>query len=244
MSPSATIAAGTSVEVVVVGGIVDVVVELVVVDGGNVVVVGGAVVVVDDVVVVSGGGSVVVVVGARVVVVVVGARVVVVVVGAAVVVVVAGGVLMIKVKDRTVSPSVKEYGYVPGTALVPIWKLNENVGALPDLPTATLGALPPMATLPPGMSVVTLTLTELPGRRVADWGLTPVIAAQAGDAVRSRATDRAAAKRTWPVRETPKRRPMFSLPSCTFAPQYVQMTPKTTPTRDNWPNDGGYLLLA
>jgi FtsP/CotA-like multicopper oxidase with cupredoxin domain len=171
-----------------------------------VVVVVEEVVVVDDVVVVSGGGSVVVVVGARVVVVVVGARVVAVVVGAAVVAVVGGGVLTVSVKgSETLPPSVKEYVYVPGAALVPIWKLNENVGALPDLPTDTPGALPLMATFPPGMSVVTLTPTEPPGRRVADWGLTPVIAAHAGDAVTIRVIDRAAPRRTLPASGMPIR---------------------------------------
>jgi hypothetical protein len=103
-------------------------------------------------------------------------------------------------------------------ALVPIWKLNLKVGALPDLPTATPGALPLMATLPPGMSVVTLTLTELPGRRVADPGLTPVIAARAGTAVKRMATSRAAAKRTSPARDALIRRPSVDLPARTFAP--------------------------
>ncbi len=210
---------GTRVEDVVVGGMVVVVVELVVVVGGNVVVV---VDVVDDVVVVSGGGSVVVVVAARVVVVVVGVRVVV-VVGAAVVVVVGGGVLTVSLKDPTLPPSVNEYEYVPGFALVPIWKLNENVGALPDLPTETPGALPPIATLPPGMFVVTLTLTELPGARVADPGLTPVMAAHVGTAVRSRAIDRAAPKRIRPARATLIRRPSVVLPARTCAPRYVQL---------------------
>jgi hypothetical protein len=177
-----------------------VVVELVVV-GGSVVVAAGAVVVVELVVVV--GGSVVVVVGARVVVVVVGRRVVVVVAGAAVVVVVAGGALTVSEKKPTLSPSVNEYEYDPGLALVPIWKLKENVGALPDLPTATPGALPLMATFPPWMFVVTLTLTELPGARVADPGLTPVIAARRGSTLTSRITARAAPKRALPLCETP-----------------------------------------
>jgi hypothetical protein len=204
-SPSAAIATGTRVELVVVGGIVVVVVELVVVVGGSVVVVTATVVVVELVVVV-GGTVVVVVVGARVVVVVVGRRVVVVVAGA-VVVVVAGGVLTVRLKNPTLSPSVKEYEYVPGVALVPIWKLNEKVGALPDLPTATPGALPLMATVPPGMLVVTLTPTELPGRRVAEPGLTPVIAAHAGSAVSSNATDRAAPTSIPPRRKTRIRTP-------------------------------------
>jgi hypothetical protein len=177
-----------------------VVVELVVVVGGSVVVADGAVVVVELVVVV--GGSVVVVVGARVVVVVVGRRVVVVVAGA-VVVVVAGGALTVSEKKPTLSPSVNEYEYDPGLALVPIWKLKENVGALPDLPTATPGALPLMATFPPRMFVVTLTLTELPGARVADPGLTPVIAARRGSTLTSRITARAAPKRALPLCETP-----------------------------------------
>lgn len=174
-----------------------VVVELVVVVGGNVVVV---VVVEDDVVVV--GGSVVVVVGARVVVVVVGARVVV-VVGAAVVVVVGGGVLTVSVNDRGGPPSVKEYKYVPGTALVPIWKLKLNAPALPDLPIAMPGLdLGLMSTFPP-VSLVTLTLTELPGSRVADPGLTLVITARAGTTASRTIIATPAAKRALRIRKAP-----------------------------------------
>ena len=97
--------------------------------------------------------------------------------------------------------------------------MNENVGALPDLPTDTPGALPLMATLPPGMFVVTLTPTELPGARVADPGLTPVIAARAGNTLRSRAIARAAQKRALPVCETPKPTLYSVLPNRTNTPQ-------------------------
>jgi hypothetical protein len=134
--PRAAIPAGTRVDVVVVGGRVEVV-ELVVAVGGTVVV-ELVVVVGGSVVVVSSGAWVVVVVGARVVVVVVGRRVVVVVDGR-VVVVVGGAVVVVTAGVSTMSvngelpPTSSRivYPYEPGAVFDPAVNVQEKLGVDP-----------------------------------------------------------------------------------------------------------------
>jgi hypothetical protein len=87
-----------------------------------------------------------------------------------VVVVVAGGALTVSVKDPVLAPSVNVYPYVPGDAV----SNAVNVKVKPLWPTETPGALPLASATEPA-SVVTVTLTPLPGLMLADPGLTEVI---------------------------------------------------------------------